>query len=407
MTLPDEIMTYIFETGHRMTRGCAFAKSVSHVSRRFRRASLRTPSLWTRISTAYADDQIPASLLRSCAMDLEVTIMYGGNDMELHAFFGLLHPSSNRWSRLDLGEPETAEPEHCLQHLTLPRLQTLRYDSRIDISLWDAPLLHRIEARHWDVSAGLAFHSQLTTFELSMEDWFPGIASLTRALYSMINLRELSLTLESSSNIKKDAALGVAEMLERRSVRIDALHVTIKHSTTYVIVEPLYDHLSYLSPCRFNITLENLADDDHGPATFLYDSDANFFPYGETISIRVADVGNSYKCWDDFGMLNAITESCSIAHTVHIDAPVATLLIFWQPHIDGWNQFSSLRHLRFSYCDKLTERNVEDLVTHLMDAGSGGSLELLEVLHCRGISEQFLRDICDKYELGQKLTWNP
>ncbi|TDL22462.1 hypothetical protein BD410DRAFT_788754 [Rickenella mellea] len=72
-TMPNEILTLVFERGHRMTSGCAFAKCVSHVSRRFRQTSLRTTLLWSRLSAAYADTQIQTFLERSGQVDLEVS----------------------------------------------------------------------------------------------------------------------------------------------------------------------------------------------------------------------------------------------------------------------------------------------------------------------------------------------
>ncbi|TDL14439.1 hypothetical protein BD410DRAFT_642568 [Rickenella mellea] len=49
--IPDEILANIFEAGHQTSEHSEFALRVSHVSRRFRQVSLRTPSLWTRPSS--------------------------------------------------------------------------------------------------------------------------------------------------------------------------------------------------------------------------------------------------------------------------------------------------------------------------------------------------------------------
>ncbi|TDL21290.1 hypothetical protein BD410DRAFT_312282 [Rickenella mellea] len=72
-TMPDEIISLIFEAGHYLTNGCKFSTLVSHVSRRFHQVALRTPLLWSRLSGWYTDIQVQTFLRRSGQVDLEVS----------------------------------------------------------------------------------------------------------------------------------------------------------------------------------------------------------------------------------------------------------------------------------------------------------------------------------------------
>ncbi|TDL22458.1 hypothetical protein BD410DRAFT_788749 [Rickenella mellea] len=70
-----------------------------------------------------------------------------------------------------------------------------------------------------------------------------------------------------------------------------------------------------------------------------------------------------------------------------------------------WKHCSSLRHLQLSYCDRLTENDVSGLVKHLMVGPGETRLESLEILYCRGISEEFLLNISEEHEVEKRLRW--
>ncbi|TDL21280.1 hypothetical protein BD410DRAFT_899074 [Rickenella mellea] len=407
--LPDEILSLIFEAGHLATSSCQIAKNVSRVSRRFRQISRQTPLLWTRLSGSYTASQVQAFLSLSGKMDLEVStgVPSGSSSYKLESFIRFLHPYSHRWSHLRLqGNAENVMGE---QRLTLlPRLKYLYHDCNIDLSSWSLPLLSRIHGYSHHFPLGLGFQSQLSSLELLFDNDYMHITSLARVLYATKALQDLSLTFMHIAEIVEGSVLDSTELPDRHSVRIDKLQVTF-HNVTHDVVESVYDVLSFLAPSTMHITLDNAGYSHHNAgyihrsANFLRDTRGRLFPYGSTIHLSVSTMGNPYGL-ENVDIMSELARNCTAERTVHIEAPMAELIGSWRT-IDDWKVGWSLRHLRFSYCDRLTERNVSDIVNHLMVRATKKPIETLEIHHCRGISEEFLLDISEEHGIEQRLTW--
>ncbi|TDL22449.1 hypothetical protein BD410DRAFT_788738 [Rickenella mellea] len=404
-SLPDEVLSHIFEAGHYITDDCSFAKRVSQVSHRFRQVSLRLPLLWTRLLGEYSKDQIALFVLRSGQMDLDISLY--SYDSRVHDHLEILGPHSNRWSHLRV---YSEEAENAMQYIgltELPNLRVLYNHCPIELTSWKLPRLTQIQGYGCNLPPEF-IAQQLTTFEFSTSqpDESFDIKPLAQAIYSMKNLRNLSVTLKRCREASSDLNIEDLKTPSRHSVFIDTLHVTIKDCTTYAVVEPLYHALSHLSASTVNFTLEDLTDMDIPTrCTYLSTGRGNIsmFPHGSTINIRILRLENPYPIRYRPSLLAVLVQDCDIANTIHIEARSNTTFISHYEAIE-WKYFSALRHLRFTHCDELSEMELHALVTNLMiGAEPGKGLQSLEVIECRGISEECLLDLADN--VGSKLTW--
>ncbi|TDL22460.1 hypothetical protein BD410DRAFT_263262 [Rickenella mellea] len=402
-TMPDDVLSLVFEAGHRMTYGWEFGEAVSQTSKRFRQVSLRTPLLWTRISGGYSESQIQAFLSRSGQMDLEIStsLPYGLPNAALDVFFESLQGSSDRWSHLDLFENGADVSMGKLGLCHFPRLKSLSCRCLIDLRLWKAPLLTQILGNYANSPTITGLELQLTSFELSIEDVSLDVDGLASTLHSMPNLRHLSLELDCCEGILYDAIPGGLDARDPHSVHIETLRISIQGSTTRDVVAELYDALSYLSASTVEITLSRLTSDN--PSAFFYDTSHAFFPYGSTISVVIVDTGNE-DSWDEFYVLTEIVQNCKIVHTIHIDNLDAALVPPYS-YSYNWKDYSNLQHLKVAYCTGVTASDLEDLVSNLMTAEAGYSFQSLEIIACRRISEGFFLNLCDEFGSRINLKW--
>ncbi|TDL18942.1 hypothetical protein BD410DRAFT_830665 [Rickenella mellea] len=402
--LPDEILGHIFAMAHLMSDHRGFAQRVSRVSRRFREVSLRAPILWTRLSAHFPDSQVQAFISRSGQLDLEVsTYVPGSGPAKVETFLQTLGKHTTRWARLFIHDAGAESIINELNFTDFPRLRFLYFSSSdVRKSEWATPVLSHIYALNWHATPKVPFYSQLTCVELSYEDMYDmPIAKITRALQCMTSLQDLSLTIEECSSFSdesdesddSDDSDEPVVMPHRHSVRIEDLHVTIKDGTTHEVAEQVYDILSYLIPTTLHIDLANLNTADS--SKFVVDSEGVMFPYASVINIRISQVISS----GNFPLLSSLLSNCDIAHTVNIEAPTETF-IDESYHGHHWSSFAQLRNLRFKYCDSLSEAEVTQLVKNLVPEGKAS--RSLEIISCRGISEEFMSDLQDK---GDKLVW--
>ncbi|TDL16149.1 hypothetical protein BD410DRAFT_645667 [Rickenella mellea] len=182
-TMPDEILSLIFEACHRMTDGWTFARCVRQVSWRFRQVSYQTPLLWTRFSPDLSDSQVQAFIARSGGMDLEVSTDWSIPEVEdklLHT----LCPHSKRWSSLKLESPSTASVMNMLD-------------------MWELPSLSRIRVHNPQYRLGFSFQSQLTSVTLSLFEQDVDFRLLAHTLRGMTSMRHLFLTLDECREVQK------------------------------------------------------------------------------------------------------------------------------------------------------------------------------------------------------------
>ncbi|TDL21293.1 hypothetical protein BD410DRAFT_790071 [Rickenella mellea] len=313
-----------------------------------------------------------------------------------HLMFSQL--SSGRWSHLNLIDDGADVSIRKLGLCDFPRLKSLNSDYLIDIRHWNAPLLTQIHGYYANGAPITTFASQLTSFELLVQDPHLDVDGMVSALHSMPNLRHLSLELDGCEGILYDAIPEGLDPPGLHSVHIETLRISIKNSTTSYVVAELYDALSYLSASTVEITLSRLTSSN--PSNFLRDNGDDFFPYGSTI-IVILDTDDE-DSWDDFYVLTEIVENCKIAHTIHVDNLDAAFL---PPdvHLRNWKNYANLHHLKVEYCSGFTERDLKALVSNLMTAESGSSLQSLEIIACPNISEELLLNLRD--EVGSRIKW--
>ncbi|TDL21191.1 hypothetical protein BD410DRAFT_804384 [Rickenella mellea] len=310
----------------------------------------------------------------------------------------LMDTDGYRWGHLRICEPTAAKFLQDKGIVNLPCLKYLYHDIPINLTSWNLPSLSGIVGHFVQVPAVFATPSQLTSIELVFLESFDA-TSLSQALCSTTNLRCLALTLASCTSMDGDTLV----VRPGHSVPLESMEIGIRGQTSWKVVQTLFDALFSFSASTTEIALHNLPNSD-GPDS-LYTSDNKIFPYGSEIKICVLEMVDPYGVWTNFSLLEEVVKGCNIAHTVHIEASVATMID--DPEKCTWESFSSLRHLHLKYCDQLTEREVEALVTNLMvGAEPGKGLQSLEIISCRGISEEFVLDLI--YAAGpNKITWIP
>ncbi|TDL14960.1 hypothetical protein BD410DRAFT_832888 [Rickenella mellea] len=221
--IPDDILAHIFEAGHQMSAQSQFALRVSHVS-------LRTPLLWTRLSSEHPSDQTEAYLTRSGQMDLQVTLSDHPGD-EFRSSLQLMGTHSDRWSRLLLlMDPDDQEiiEEVGLAHF--PRLRSIFHHGNVEPTglQWAMPSLSQFEGycSQFPLAVSFSFLLQLTSMEICFKDYASfDMTSLAHVLYNMSNLRNLSLEFQSCDAVDFDANLA-PDTPKPQSFHIDSLKVT-------------------------------------------------------------------------------------------------------------------------------------------------------------------------------------
>ncbi|TDL15558.1 hypothetical protein BD410DRAFT_104831 [Rickenella mellea] len=111
--LPDELLVYVFEVGRSMNvpgDSSSFSSiHVSHVSLRFRRIALQTPSLWTTIHKVYGEGQIREFISRSGGLDLDIKMHeLNVRISKCHSFLTAMKGTSHRWSSFCLANMKEA-----------------------------------------------------------------------------------------------------------------------------------------------------------------------------------------------------------------------------------------------------------------------------------------------------------
>ncbi|TDL22450.1 hypothetical protein BD410DRAFT_262896 [Rickenella mellea] len=310
--LPAEILSQIFEAGHRMTRGWTFAKCVSQVCRWFRHVSLRTPLLWTRVADVYSDSQAEEFVTRSAQKDLDVSLL--GSDPGISPVFQMY---SNRWKLLQIRSGRAVESIRKIGPIHFPRLKTLYHDGKrpLDLSSWHLPELRRVVGSLSLGPASFPNSSQLVTVGLSLTNSVR-LTSLSQALHSMTALKNLTLTLSWCTEAWNPPT---TQTHDRHSVHIESLEVSILNQTKPGVVEDIFDVLSYLSPSTVTIKLMDFPEPHSCPEAFFCTLSEEMFPYGSTIKIYTRTV--DFR--KNFMLLTNLVRGCNIAQRILIEAPTA------------------------------------------------------------------------------------
>ncbi|TDL13679.1 hypothetical protein BD410DRAFT_797560 [Rickenella mellea] len=386
--VPDEILAHIFEAGHHMSEHSEFAVRVSHVCGRFRQVSLRTPLLWTRLSSEHPSDQTEAYLTRSGQMDLQVTLADHPGD-KFRSFLQLMGTHSDRWSRLLLlMDPDDQEVIEELGLTHFPRLRFLFHHFNVEPSglRWDMPLLSQFEGycSQFPLNVSFSFLLQLTSMKICFEDYVRfDMTSLAHVLYKMSNLRNLSLEFQDCDALAVDADLEL-KTPKPQSFHIDSLKITFRGSVAIDVVISLYAVLEYLAPSRVDISLLV-----HG-ALHDFLTGAGIFSYSSTIGLQFGFPCNLLLT------INLLLKHCKFLRSLRIEKSSFNAFAYIPPK---WPHFPSLRHLQFYDCI-MEEENVEPMARGLLGCED---LESLEFISCRKISQDFLENLQD--ELGEGLSW--
>ncbi|TDL17715.1 hypothetical protein BD410DRAFT_794014 [Rickenella mellea] len=404
--LPDEVLSMIFELGHLGATPCAFALRVSHVCRRFRGIALSTPCLWTKVSPGYSLDQTHSFLSRSGQVGLDICIPWraslGGED-KYDDILRILGSESHRWTCLRIASNDAEPRLRKLGITNFPCLLNLQCDSDAGTPSFNTPSLQRINGTLCDPDVKFAYQSQLSILDVIFyERRNIEVVEFSRAVHEMRNLREFSLTMEACDCVEMPPNTAKPEF-ERHSVLIDKISFSIKNGCDYKIVGPVYSAVSFLFATTFTLSLEHLEGGD--TIDFLYDCEQNMVPYGSSVIINITNLSDPNLEWSWFYLLDTLTQTCRIAHTIHFNAPSARFVSPSEP-FDSESGYHTLRNLRFECCDRLSPHDIMKLVNQFMlneDLDDHESIQSLGIFSCRGIREQFLINLGER--LSGKLEW--
>ncbi|TDL21217.1 hypothetical protein BD410DRAFT_804406 [Rickenella mellea] len=353
--LPDEILAIIFEMTRHVngSQPYPFAVCLSHVSRRFRRIALATPSLWTTIHDTYDDSQIQVFISRSGRLDLDIKIRSGWG---MESFLEVLKGTTHRWSSFDLIDDDTEYLLEDLGMMDLPRLRFLSYAYPVELSKYSIPMLSQLSVQGIGraIPAGSWFLSKLTHLEFHLSKRDENLEDLTATLQCMKNVRDLSFKL-------RDCTLG---------------NVLPADKATYP--KPHSVHID-----RLAISIEGEMQDYSG---LLFDALSHLWPSTLELSIY-----------------SNLPDSCDVVKTVHFDAPMGKGPSWCLLDNVHWERIRSLDNLRFTNCDGFTESEVETLTTKLLPTEAENAMRSLEIISCKLISEDFLLGLHD--EVGDRLKW--
>ncbi|TDL14190.1 hypothetical protein BD410DRAFT_846265 [Rickenella mellea] len=198
---------------------------------------------------------------------------------------------------------------------------------------------------------------------------------MARAIYLAGSLQNLNLRLENCEAGPVSSPLDAAEIPAPHSFKIQTLKITVRadnsKSTAYNIIHQLHGALSYLLPLVVDISL------DRCPFETLYGENGELFPDGSSIKLH-------------------------IARSLRFETPRADFYASsWSYY--SWTRFSSIHHLCFRNCDKLTEYGAKSLANKLLTPGANVDLQSLEFTRCKRVSEECLLNLHDDF--GDKLKW--
>ncbi|TDL21170.1 hypothetical protein BD410DRAFT_868090 [Rickenella mellea] len=278
--LPDELLARIFEIGHLSTRSCT-SLLVSHVSFRFRQVAIRTRLLWTRLSAGYTNDQLQAFVSRSGNLDLE--IMCRSPPRERNDFLKVVISLSNRWSSAIISSPPLAKLISAAGSTSFRNLKYIYSDYSFDLREWSMPFLSHCVGRCLVINKQNL--SQITSLELCFWKDDLDIPELAETLYQAKNLQDLSFRfMDYKFYSVHQPSLKAVEIPPPHSFSTKALKLLItggQHSFVGHVMQPLNSVLTYISPLKVDISLEN-AD-----VQCLYNTTGEIFPHGSTIQLRI------------------------------------------------------------------------------------------------------------------------
>ncbi|TDL19272.1 hypothetical protein BD410DRAFT_900311 [Rickenella mellea] len=392
--LPDNVLAVIFYHRMRMPRDAVFPSiQISHVSHRFRRIALRTPSLWTTVDDYDGESQIREFVARSGRLDLEVKVcgvMYCSNT---ESFLKVLKDTSHRWSSFNIPDVETKSFMTGLGITDFPRLKHLTYTCPIDLSAFAMPKLSRLEAL--GLPARSRFLAQLSYVQLDLWTDAVGIGDLTNALHGMTNVMDLSLTLEDCVVTNESLPLDSTAFPKPHSVHINRLAISIiGEKRQYSAL--LFDALVHFTPSLFELSINSERLDK-----FLYTSRHWFFPYSPAIKLHIS------TGVDVIGILHELVKGCDIIRTVHFDTPMGRdldMLTARRLPDSDWERIRCLDHLRFINCDGFSESALGAFANKFLRGRAENGLHCLEIISCKKISEDFLLELED--EFGDRLKWS-
>lgn len=414
-SLPDELLIQIFESSYlpselirtHYTTLTTFPVNLSHVCRRFRDVTLKTPSIWTALSNSQHPDQLNAFLLRSKSSGLYLSINERAAPLSMDNFAAFLQitiPHAARWKEVKSVQwpntiTEAMESMSGYPDLALPSLRSL------ELTEWGTDLgeyglgseqlflgrysPHLSHLKLLNVIPAISFGGTLTSCDVSLE-------SCGSTVWDLQRLREFlaeNLQLENFSIKFVNTSMAIPREPPRHTSlpRLRSLSIHIGQG-----IGNLVSRLSQTihAPNLIDLTLDlDIPTDEH---TLGWFPDPTFFPSAQHLTLRDR---NEYTPDSLFPMA---LSSLSKLKSVSVEAPHLCLIHRVLP-VDDW---PSLRTLRFIRCDKLDIYSVQNVVEQLSrNRRKWDLLEKLEIRNCRGVSAN--RSIVEqlKLRMGDKFVF--
>ncbi|TDL20816.1 hypothetical protein BD410DRAFT_804719 [Rickenella mellea] len=358
--LPDEILVYIFEFGHRSTNYNDFALTVSRVCRRFRGVALTTPRLWTRL---HVDPNCPDDFSR-----LEERFKDHGVDIWMS-------------NKEEYEGPRFDEFANILKRY-IPGACHLRIDGGLDVidALdGDKPVLRRLKS--------IVHYNKANTYE-DMNHTKNGICPiclsskastssgvnqdfenqwLMDSLLTMPCLRVLSLAFQSFNAAERACSPVVLPELRE-------FNISIKYSTPLFFLIQILEALTLPKLSVLKITLDQISIDPWSPRQYV-----DMILAALLICKHFADTLHLRTSCSFTGLLHHIIRSVPCGR--------------WPP----------LKTLCIKHSRVLSEPQVEMLVNKFRFDDNWDTLESFQLISCGGLSEEFL--LVMQAETGGKLQW--
>ncbi len=429
-SLPDDLLTLVFEFASPPGEGTRQAVWLSHVSRRFRRVALGACDIWTTLHSNATRKELKTLIARSGKRtDLHVVLHKPADDGDTESFLDACVPLASRWSTLtissgvdDLGWGELHTVDGALAEifdhyqLVLPRLHELQIkqgcnedeDDDEDMMVgkflpsWATPNLRVIKCDEYIPLPSTAY-SALSSFSASLtlasEQYAAHFDALLAFLAAVSTITDFSLTIDILIN-----NLSPLQLANTSCVSLTSLHLQISslylpggadellHPLIRSLRMPNLANLSVSVELRYDDLLHDEDSDDLCDLLFTILPDPDTHPNLSSFSIELT-LTKETKDWGDYIEYKTIVIPLDkIPHVSTLNVKTFSQLHFSrQAGSSDGGQDCALRELRLHDCKQWDSEFLEGLVASLKNVGAWDTLESFKVDQCLWRYESVLK----------------
>jgi len=424
-SLPDELLSPIFEFTACPGEGTRQGVWLSHVSRRFRNVVLEARHLWTTLDGSATENELRACITRSGSeTDLHVVIHGTMSNTQFHDFLDVCLPMAHRWSTLtassllDVDIPYTVDAllldmfDHRRQHeLVFPRLQQLRVmqcrsgaiNTGVDtwsteqfIPSWITPHLRVMRCDEY-IPVPSPSYSTLrkftASFSLVTEEYEFQFQDLFLFLTSLSAVTVLDLAIRTSVNV-----LQPLHLTSTLCPSVTSLTLTFPSSIfprgVDEVVYPFIHSLSMPELADLSTSVELRYDDlvdDPEDSNALRDlvlvllPDPSTHPRLTSVSIKLSHTNETKDWrWNRARDKSLLIPLDMIPRVSTLSVTTFTNVCFSDPASRGnGRERAALRELRLLECEQLDLKSLETTIASLKEADAWDTLKSFKVERCR------------------------